>query len=81
MAADPAAVDEASRVSLPDVPVSLAVKLREGVSDFQEMGLDKAYSGSPSQASASEGEQMLDRLAEMVATEVLESMNREERAL
>jgi len=74
MAANPDGVDEQTRAQLPDVPISLSVKLREGITDFQEMGLNDAYCGSPSSATALEGESLLDRLATMVATEVLESM-------
>jgi len=70
MAANPNAVNEQSRMALPAVPISLAVKLREGVTDFKDMGLMHAYCGSPSSATAAEGDDMLNRLATMIATEV-----------
>jgi hypothetical protein len=38
------------------------------------MGLDRAYTGSPASATAEDGEEMLDRLATMIATEVSEAL-------
>jgi creatinine amidohydrolase len=77
MAADPEQVDNELRTGLPEVPISLSVKLREGVVDFQEMGLSEAYCGDPAEATATEGDELLERLATMVVTEVLEAMRGE----
>ncbi|MBT8492931.1 MAG: creatininase family protein [Deltaproteobacteria bacterium] len=74
MAEAPALVDEATRVGLPAVEVSLSEKLGQGISDFVEMGLDKAYAGAPADASAEEGDQLLGLLGVMVAVEVLEGL-------
>jgi creatinine amidohydrolase len=75
LAYDPRYVDEDERRKLPDVPISLSDQLNAGVTRFTAMGLARAYSGSPRSASAAEGEELLDRLARMVAVEVLESMD------
>ena len=74
MARAPALIDEAARQGLPEVPISLADKLGAGISDFVEMGMDRAYAGAPAQASASEGDELLDRLAAMICTEVHEAL-------
>ncbi len=74
MSATPDLVDDQKRLDLPEVPVSLSKKINAGISDFAEMGLSRAYSGAPANATESHGSEMLDKLAEMVATEVLEAM-------
>jgi len=40
------------------------------------MGLERAYTGNPAGASASEGADLLDRLSTMVVTEVREGLAR-----
>jgi len=77
MAEAPALVDDEARRSLPAVDISLSEKLRAGVEDFVDMGLARAYAGAPAEASAAEGDELLDRLAVMVATEVLEALGRD----
>jgi creatinine amidohydrolase len=72
MAHDPSLVDDSARRELPAVGVSLSERLRAGVTDFVEMGLDRAYSGDPAAATPAEGTELIDRLAEMIATTVLE---------
>jgi len=79
LAADPEAVRTALMAGLPDVDVSLSEKLRAGVTRFRDMGLTRAYAGAPARASAAHGEEMLARLAEMVAGEILEAMRRAKR--
>jgi creatinine amidohydrolase len=74
MARDRSLVDEGVRASLPEVPVSLSDKLREGVTDFRDMGLTEAYAGAPAEATVDEGERLLASLATMVATEVEEAL-------
>ena len=59
---------------LKPVPVSLSEQINNGVTDFLSMGMERAYAGSPAGASVAEGQQTLDKLAEMIATEVLESL-------
>jgi creatinine amidohydrolase len=73
MMAAGADVREASRV-LPSLDVSLSVAIREGKTTFAEMGLDRAYTGAPAEATAAEGESLYDKLAFMIATEVLEGL-------
>jgi creatinine amidohydrolase len=74
MAAAPELVDEAMRTTLAPVPVSLSEKLKEGVTTFTAMGMELAYSGNPAAASVEEGEQLINRLAEMVIGEVREAL-------
>lgn len=70
LAIDPDRVDRAAMDELEENPVSLSENLQEGVTDFQEMGLDEAYAGDPAASTAAHGAEMLDRLAEMVVGEV-----------
>jgi len=77
LARDPALVDEVARAGLPAVDISLSEKLRAGVEDFLDMGLERAYAGAPAEASAAEGHEILGKLAVMVATEVLEALGRD----
>ena len=74
MAAAPELVDEAMRTTLAPVPVSLSEKLKEGIATFTAMGMELAYSGNPAAASVEEGEQLINRLAEMVIGEVREAL-------
>ena len=62
--------------ALPEVDISLSDMLKAGKERFREMGLDRAYAGAPARASAVHGEEMLARLAEMVAGEILDAMGR-----
>jgi len=70
MAAAPGMVDEAARGTLPEVPISLSEQLSRGVATFAAMGMERAYAGAPAAATASEGDEQLDRLAEMIVGEV-----------
>jgi hypothetical protein len=74
MKAAPDLVDDGTRLKLPEVPISLSEKLKAGVADFVEMGLSNAYAGAPGKASADHGDEQLDKLATMIATEILESL-------
>ena len=74
MAAAPELVHEAMRVRLPAVPISLSDQLRAGVTTFEAMGMSAAYAGDPAAASIEEGEQLIQRLGEMVVGEVLEAL-------
>jgi creatinine amidohydrolase len=73
LAASPAFVDTARAEELPNVDISLSDGIRAGQTSFRAMGIDKAYTGAPREASAAEGRELLERLAEMVATEVEEA--------
>jgi len=74
LAEDAALVDEDARAGLPEVPISLSEQLKAGIGTFAQMGMDRGYAGDPAAATAAEGEDQLDRLAEMVAVEVAEAM-------
>lgn len=74
LAEDPDAVDEAARAGLPEVAVSLSEKLSAGVTDFVEMGLDRAYAGAPASATVEEGEALYALLVEMVVATITERL-------
>jgi creatinine amidohydrolase len=74
MAAAPEFVTESLRTRLPHVPISLSDKLRDGVTTFEEMGMQAAYAGDPASASVQEGEALIQKLGEMVVGEVLETL-------
>lgn len=71
-------VDKATMQTLGAVPISLAEQLMSGVKDFKSMGLSHAYAGTPKEASAEEGRELLNKLGTMVfqtVHEALESTN------
>lgn len=72
--ANPEGVKESIQQQLPEVPVSLSEKLSQGISDFKSMGLDQAYAGAPALATREEGQWLLDKLTDMVVTEVREHL-------
>jgi creatinine amidohydrolase len=74
MAAAPELVQDALRQRLSPVPISLSEKLKAGINTFEAMGLELAYAGDPASASIEEGEQLIQRLGEMVVGEVLEAL-------
>jgi len=74
MAAAPELVDEPVRTTLAAVPISLSEKLQAGVTTFTAMGMELAYAGDPAAASVAEGEQLIQRLAEMVVGEIREAL-------
>ena len=70
----PELVNEEERAKLDEVPISLSQKIREGVRDFVSMGLVHGYAGAPREATAEEGERLVDALGTMIATVVLEAL-------
>ena len=60
--------------ALPGIAVSLADGLKAGKKTFQDMGLSRAYTGAPMDATAEEGHKLYDLLAEMIVTEVTEGI-------
>ncbi len=74
MAAAPEMVDNSIRTVLAPVPISLSEKLAAGVGTFSAMGMELAYAGNPAGASIEEGEQQIQKLAEMVVGEIRESL-------
>ena len=77
LAQDSAVVHMDVARSLPEVPISLAQKIQEGVTEFVAMGLDQAYAGSPAEATVEEGEALMEILAEMIVGEVQEAVERD----
>jgi creatinine amidohydrolase len=74
LARDPTLVDDFARAPLPEVPISLSDQLRAGVTTFTAMGLSRAYAGAPAAATAAEGEELYDRLADMIIGEILAAL-------
>ncbi len=59
---------------LPAVATSLSDAIRAGKTTFAAMSLDRAYTGAPASATREEGESSYEKLAEMIATEVVEAI-------
>ncbi len=59
---------------LEPLEVSLSTEIKAGKTRFLEMGMDRAYTGAPGKATEHEGEELFEKLAEMIATEVLEGI-------
>jgi creatinine amidohydrolase len=70
----PELVDAAAGQALADNPSSLVAAFAQGAKTFAEAGGPEAYFGSPSQASAAEGEQSYDVMAAALAEAVLASL-------
>ncbi|WP_394823311.1 creatininase family protein [Pendulispora albinea] len=75
LAADAGAV-RASAAALPPVPISLADGIRAGKSSFAEMGIARAYTGTPHEATADEGNVLYEKLVAMIVGEVKDALNR-----
>jgi creatinine amidohydrolase len=60
--------------ALPPLDVSLSEGIKAGKATFAEMGLGRAYTGAPGEATRGEGEMLFDKLAVMITTEVLEGL-------
>jgi creatinine amidohydrolase len=76
MAVQPDRVDEAARRALPEFPVSIGRRIKEGARTFREAGGEQAYFGDPASATPEEGDHTFEALADMVATEVREALGR-----
>jgi creatinine amidohydrolase len=62
----PELVDDEAMRSLPYVPVNMADGIAGGAKDFIALGMDRAYCGSPAEATAAEGEDSFAVLTEML---------------
>lgn len=60
--------------SLPAVGLSLSDGIKAGKVTFAEIGMDRAYTGSPAEATAEEGNDLYERLVAMVVTEIEEGL-------
>ncbi len=70
LACRPELVDDAARILLPPLPVSLVEAARRGEKTFVDAGLDLAYCGDPAAASAEEGRALIAELGAILAEEV-----------
>jgi creatinine amidohydrolase len=59
---------------LPTLGLSLSEAIRSGKSTFAEIGMERAYTGAPREATRDEGEQLYDKLVTMVVTEITEAL-------
>lgn len=59
--------------SLAPIATSLSDGIQNGKKTFLEMGLERAYTGAPAEATRDEGDALYEKLAAMIATEVEES--------
>lgn len=64
----------AEYMSLSPLEVSLSAEIQRGHTTFREMGLERAYTGAPAQASVAEGEALYEKLVTMIVTEVREAL-------
>ncbi|HEY2512933.1 MAG TPA: creatininase family protein [Polyangiaceae bacterium] len=62
--------------SLPAVGVSLSDGIKAGKTNFRAMGMDRAYTGAPAEATREEGDALYAKLADMIVTEVTEALAR-----
>ena len=74
LAARPDLVRDQIRAALDRVPISIAEKIRDGVTTFREAGGARAYFGDPRAASREEGEASYDALSRMIVTAVTEAL-------
>lgn len=61
-------------IALPTLGLSLATAIKAGKTTFAEIGMDRAYTGAPSEATAAEGDNLYARLTTMVVTEIKEGL-------
>lgn len=73
MAAAPEMVRERERISLPPIDGLLAA-IKRGAKTFAEAGGEDAYFGDPTAASAEEGENLFEALAEILRLSVMEHL-------
>jgi creatinine amidohydrolase len=64
----------ASFGELPSLGLSLSEAIRAGKSTFAEIGMERAYTGAPRDATLAEGEQLYEKLVTMVVTEIEEAL-------
>lgn len=64
----------AKYTELPTLTESLSQGIAAGKASFVEIGMARAYTGAPAEASVAEGLELYEKLAKMVETEVLEGL-------
>jgi len=73
LADQPELVHDELRRTLEPLPINLTQAMLAGITTFVDAGASKAYFGTPSAATAEEGEAIYERLTEMIVTTVLEA--------
>lgn len=68
----PSLVDTATMGTLPPVPVNMPAAMADGKADFLAMGMDRAYCGTPSAATAVEGQSTFDVLTDLLVEAIRE---------
>ncbi|MBS2015013.1 MAG: creatininase family protein [Deltaproteobacteria bacterium] len=61
---------------LPSLGLSLSEGIKAGKATFREIGMERAYTGAPREATREEGEALYEKLVTMVVTEIEESLSR-----
>ena len=74
LAARPQDVRQDRMAGLADNPSSLSDAIRKGAATFEDAGVDRAYCGSPAQATADEGENTIRTLGDIVTDAVREAL-------
>lgn len=59
---------------LPSLGLSLADAIKAGKATFAEIGMARAYTGAPRDATEEEGEELYEKLVTMVVTEITEAL-------
>lgn len=59
---------------LPTLGLSLSDAIRAGKATFAEIGMERAYTGAPREATREEGEELYEKLTTMVVTEIQEGL-------
>jgi creatinine amidohydrolase len=62
----PELVDTRTMAALPPIDVNMAAAMADGKSDFLAMGMDRAYCGSPADATVAEGRSTFDTLTDLL---------------
>lgn len=78
LARTPERVDVEAMRDLPPNPVSLSRAIADGKTTFAESGGERAYFGAPAEATASEGEETIETLGEILEEAVIEALGLEE---
>jgi creatinine amidohydrolase len=65
--------------TLPTLTTSLATEIKAGKTTFGAMGLDRAYTGAPAEATAEEGELLYAKLVAMIVGEVTDGLAKIQR--
>jgi creatinine amidohydrolase len=68
----PSLVDATTMAALPPVSVNMPAAMAEGKADFVAMGMDRAYCGTPADATAAEGESTFDTLTDLLVEAIRE---------